>query len=147
MTHKHARHTCCSPTSLSLPFRPPSTSLYLPTLKQTNGSAPQHTPLFPDLSLRAMAAQEAQMVHMMPPRQQQQQGGGGMDMWGLPDLDGDGDDGGYYSNNSSSSSSRSARSPQQIWSSLSARDKRDLTRKVMSRRTPSQAQVSERVSE
>jgi hypothetical protein len=80
-----------------------------------------------------MAAQEAQAVRDFG-ASLQQQGGGGMlgedfgDMWGLPPED----------------VGRSPRSPQQIWSSLSARDKRDLTRKVMARRTPTQAQVGRR---
>lgn len=73
-----------------------------------------------------MAAQEAQAARDFGTSLQQQGMGGDFgDMWGLPPED----------------VGRSPRSPQQIWSSLSARDKRDLTRKVMARRTPTQAQV------
>lgn len=75
---------------------------------------------------RHMAAQEAQAARDFGTSLQQQGMGGDFgDMWGLPPED----------------VGRSPRSPQQIWSSLSARDKRDLTRKVMARRTPTQAQV------
>lgn len=49
---------------------------------------------------------------------------------------------GFDNNSSGSGGSRGGgRTPQQIWSSMNARDKRDLTRKIMTRRTPSQAQV------
>jgi hypothetical protein len=50
------------------------------------------------------------------------------DMWG-------------FDNSGSGGSRGGGRTPQQIWSSMNTRDKRDLTRKVMARRTPSQAQV------
>lgn len=54
---------------------------------------------------------------------------GMQDMWGFPPED------------MGRGSGNGARSPQQIWGSMNARDKRDLTRKVMARRTPTQAQV------
>jgi hypothetical protein len=77
-----------------------------------------------------MAAQEAQLARDFNSSFQGNSRGqqGGQDMWGFPQED-------------VGSSSSGGRSPQQIWSSLSARDKRDLTRKVMARRTPTQGQV------
>jgi len=65
--------------------------------------------------------------------QQQLAGTGGAadNIWGLPPS----------SSSSSSDGGVGGRSPQQIWSDLSTRDKRDLTRRVMARRTPTQAQV------
>lgn len=77
---------------------------------------------------RHMAAQEAQMTREFSESLQQGMPDGMQDMWGFPPEDMGRGSGG-------------ARSPQQIWGSMNARDKRDLTRKVMARRTPTQAQV------
>ena len=74
---------------------------------------------------RHMAAQEAQMAREFSDSMRNFNRED--DMWGFPPED--------------TGSMGSVRTPQQIWSSMSARDKRDLTRKVMARRTPTQAQV------